>query len=140
MPVYASTSGFGAHRRHPSALMLIVGGHAVLIAAVMTAKMTMPPIVPDPPIIIDSIKLPPDPPPVPEPPVSKEPQAAAEVVALRPADQLADPDIRWADDRHHDPFRSPIRGRSSERTRFLTRPGRSIRRSASPPGSRRLNG
>ena len=27
MPVYASTSGFGVHKRHPSALLLIVGGH-----------------------------------------------------------------------------------------------------------------
>ena len=42
MPVYASTPGFTDHRRHPRALMLIIGGHAVLIAAVMTAKMDLP--------------------------------------------------------------------------------------------------
>lgn len=42
MPVYASTSGFGARRRHPHALLLIIGGHAILIAAVMTAKMDLP--------------------------------------------------------------------------------------------------
>ena len=66
MPVYASTSGFADHRRHPRALMLIVGGHAVLIAAVMTAKMDLPIRVFDPPIVVDPIPIPPEPPP-PEP-------------------------------------------------------------------------
>ena len=91
MPVYASTSGFGAQKRHPSALVLIVGGHAVLIAAVMTAKMTMPPRLPDPPIIVDSIKLPPDPPPVPNPPVSKKPQLPPESATYIPPTNLPIP-------------------------------------------------
>ena len=64
MPVYASTPGFAAHRRHPRALMLIVGGHAVLIAAVMTAKMEMPAkFIPD----ITRVRLLPSDPPPPEP-------------------------------------------------------------------------
>lgn len=63
MPVYASTPAFTDHRRHPRALMFIVGLHAVLIAAVMTAKMDLPIKILDPPIIIDSIRIPPPPPP-----------------------------------------------------------------------------
>jgi protein TonB len=66
MPVYASTPGFADYRRHPRALVLIVGGHAVLIAAVMTAKMDLPVRIFDPPIVIDQIRVPPPPPP-PEP-------------------------------------------------------------------------
>ena len=64
MPVYASTPGFAAHRRHPSALLLIVGGHAVLIAAVMTAKMDLPTkFIPD----ITRVRLLPSDPPPPDP-------------------------------------------------------------------------
>jgi periplasmic protein TonB len=64
MPVYASTSGFAGHRRHPRALLLIVGGHAVLIAAVMTAKMELPDkFIPD----ITRVKLLPSDPPPPDP-------------------------------------------------------------------------
>lgn len=64
MPVYASTSGFAGHRRHPRALLLIVGGHAVLIAAVMTAKMDLPDkFIPD----ITRVRLLPSDPPPPEP-------------------------------------------------------------------------
>lgn len=72
MPVYADTSGFAAYRRHPNALLFIVGGHAVLIAAVMTAKLAVPPRIVDPPIIVRPIPIPPDPPPIPDPPATKE--------------------------------------------------------------------
>ena len=72
MPVYADTSGFAAYRRHPNALLFIVGGHAVLIAAVMTAKLAVPPRIVDPPIIVRPIAIPPDPPPIPDPPATKE--------------------------------------------------------------------
>jgi protein TonB len=72
MPVYANISGFAVHRRHPNALLLIIGGHAALIAAVMTAKMVVPPRIPDPPIIVRPIPIPPDPPPVPDPPAAKD--------------------------------------------------------------------
>ena len=69
MSAYASTPGFAGNRRHPSALLLIVGGHAVLIAAVMTAKMDLPvKFIPD----ITRVRLlrndPPPPEPLPPPP------------------------------------------------------------------------
>ena len=73
MPVYASTSGFAGHRRHPRALMLIVGGHAILIAAVMTARMDLPRKVFDPPIVIEPIPIPK---PAPEPEVPPPPAKA----------------------------------------------------------------
>lgn len=72
MPVYASTSRFTEQRRHPTALMLIVGGHAALIAAVMTAKMIVPVLPKEPPIVVQPIPIPPDPPPNTEPPKQQE--------------------------------------------------------------------
>jgi protein TonB len=75
MPVYAPTSGFADQRRHPRALLLIVGVHAVLIGAVMTARMAVPVIEDHGPIVVDPIPIPPDPPPNPEPPKA-EPQQA----------------------------------------------------------------
>jgi periplasmic protein TonB len=72
MPVYASTSHFTQQRRHPRALLLIIGGHAALIAAVMSAKMAIPIIEKDGPIIVRPIPVPPDPPPNPEPPKQTE--------------------------------------------------------------------
>ena len=74
MPVYASTPGFADHRRHPRALMLIVGGHAVLIAAVMTAKMDLPIKIIDPGTVIRFIPEPVTPPPPPTPPKPVTPQ------------------------------------------------------------------
>ena len=71
MPVYADTPGFAAHRRHPRALMLIIGGHAVVIAAVMTAKMELPDkFIPD----ITEVELLPSDPPPPEPLPPPQPQ------------------------------------------------------------------
>jgi protein TonB len=75
MPVYAPTSGFADQRRHPRALLLIVGVHAVLIGAVMTARMAVPVIEDHGPIVVDPIPIPPHPPPNPEPPKA-EPQQA----------------------------------------------------------------
>lgn len=75
MPVYASTPGFADHRRHPRALMLIVGGHAVLIAAVMTAKMDLPIKIIDPGTVIQFIPEPVTPPPPPAPPKPVTPQS-----------------------------------------------------------------
>lgn len=71
MPVYASTPGFTEQRRYPTALLLIVGGHAALIAAVMTAKMVIPTMIKDPPIVLTPIPIPKDPPPLPDPPKSR---------------------------------------------------------------------
>ena len=69
MPAYTRTPGFAGNRRHPSAFLLIVGGHAVLIAVVMTAKMDLPvKFIPD----ITRVRLlssdPPPPEPSPPPP------------------------------------------------------------------------
>lgn len=72
MPVYASTHSFVEHRQHPKALLFIVGGHAVLIAAVMTAKMEIPMRIFDPPIVIEPIDIPKPPPPEPASPVKVE--------------------------------------------------------------------
>jgi len=64
--VYAPVPTFAAKRRHPSALTLIVIGHAVLIAAVMSARMDLPlPTLPQP-TKVELIPLP-KPPPPPEP-------------------------------------------------------------------------
>ena len=77
MPVYAPVAGFADQRRHPRALLLIVGAHAVLIGAVMTAKMAVPVTEREGPIIVDWIPTPVDPPPNPEPPQA-EPKAQAD--------------------------------------------------------------
>jgi protein TonB len=64
MSAYASTPDFAGNRRHPSALLFIVGGHAVLIAAVMTTKMDLPvKFIPD----ITRVRLLPNDPPPPDP-------------------------------------------------------------------------
>ena len=69
MPVYASTPGFADHRRHPRALFVIVGVHAVAIVAVMTAKMELPQkiIESGPLIFIPKPIDPPPPDPMPQP-------------------------------------------------------------------------
>jgi protein TonB len=82
MPVYASTQGFADQARHPRALMLIVGGHAVLVAAVMTAKMEVIPSIDPTRTVVELIKevkplppLSPEPvPPKPERPVQGDSQ------------------------------------------------------------------
>jgi len=72
MPVYAPTPRFGDQRRHPRALMLIVGVHAVAIVAVMTAKMDLPIRIKTPPTIVDFWPEPvPPPEKIPQPPSPK---------------------------------------------------------------------
>lgn len=71
MPVYASTAGFADHRRHPRALLFIVGGHAILIAAVMTAKMDVIATFDPQKTIVELIKVPPPPPPSPPAPTQE---------------------------------------------------------------------
>ena len=73
MPVYAPTVGFTEQKRHPNALLLIIGVHAVLIGAVMTAKMDLPDKIKGTiteVTFIDPVKPPPPPPqpPTPTPP------------------------------------------------------------------------
>jgi protein TonB len=73
MSVYASTPAYAERHRHPLALLLLVGGHAALFAAVLTAKMAVPILQPDPPIIVTPIPIPPDPQPIPEPKPRQDP-------------------------------------------------------------------
>lgn len=70
---YAPNSGFAEQGRHPRALLFIVGVHAVAIAAVMTAKMAVPIIRPEPPLVLRPIEIPPDPPPNVDPPKEHQP-------------------------------------------------------------------
>jgi protein TonB len=67
--------------------MLIVGGHAVLIAAVMTAKMDLPIKIIDPGTVIQFIPEPvtPPPPPAPPEPVTPQTQPASSPVDRVPA-------------------------------------------------------
>jgi protein TonB len=73
MPVYAKTPGFAEHRRHPNALIIIIGGHAALISAVMLARMDMPTKIIDPGTLIQWIPEPVDPPPQPPDPQPAKP-------------------------------------------------------------------
>jgi len=97
MPVYAPTPGFAVRRPHPKTLILIVGIHAVALAAVITAKMDVPVrFIPDPTEItfIDPPK-PPPPEPQPQPPKprpnSRIDQPTAVIPVPRPDEQTVDP-------------------------------------------------
>lgn len=90
MPVYASTPGFNEQRRYPTALLLIVGGHAALIAAVMTAKMVIPIVVKESPLVLTPIAIPPDPPPpidVPKPPLDLPQPPISKIDQIKPVIQ-----------------------------------------------------
>ena len=73
MLAYAAQTPRAATRAgSPKALLLIVAGHAALIAAVMAAKMEIIPIIPtDPPIVVNV-------PPEPAPPADPPPKAQAQ--------------------------------------------------------------
>ena len=90
MHVYASTPAFAERRRHPSALVLIVGAHAVLLAAVMTAKMDLPLPFDRTKTIVDLIPLP-EPPPPPEPQPQPQPQPPRDSAIDRPTQILPVP-------------------------------------------------
>jgi protein TonB len=61
MSVYAPVPAFADHARHPRALVLIIAGHAALLAAVMTAKMEVPFRI-FPPTVVKLIPIPKPPP------------------------------------------------------------------------------
>ena len=70
MTTYAPVPAFADGKRHPRALVLIVAGHAALLAAVMTAKMDLPmPFAPTPTTVelIAETTPPPELPPPPQP-------------------------------------------------------------------------
>ena len=83
MPVYAPTLGFADHRPHPRTLLLVVGAHAVLLAAVMSAKMDLPIAQAPTRTIVDLIDPPTPPPPEPTPPEPR--QQPRDSVIDRPA-------------------------------------------------------
>lgn len=68
MTVYAPRPGYAIGKPHPRTLALIVAGHAVLIAAVMTARMDLPTPFDPGKTIIDFVPLDPIPPENPPPP------------------------------------------------------------------------
>ena len=78
MATYAPVPAFAERKRHPRALILIVAGHAALLAAVMAAKMDVAqrfiPTVTD----VTLIPLPPDPPkqPPPDRPAQQQPRSS----------------------------------------------------------------
>lgn len=127
MSVYASTPAFAERRRSPKALLLIVGAHAVLITAVMTAKMAVPIFQPDPPIKIIPIKPQPEPPPpnppkaetqdVPRPPDSR-PYTPPKNVPV-PSDDLTGVDTS---DIPSPPDLGPIAGTSPDIGQYVPQP------------------
>ena len=71
MLAYAAKSRPAGRTGSPRALVLILAGHAVLIGAVMTAKMEMGPDLPFVPTKTIDIPIKPPPPPEPQPPQPK---------------------------------------------------------------------
>ena len=71
MTTYAPIPAFVDQKRHPHALLMILGAHAAVIAAVMMAKGYVPIRLPDPPTTIELIN---EPPPPPENPLPPQPQ------------------------------------------------------------------
>lgn len=66
MLAYAANRPVAVDRRpYPNAMLLIIGAHVAALAVVMSAKMDLPLRHKEPPTIVDSIKLPPQPPPPP---------------------------------------------------------------------------
>ena len=59
MTVYASTPSFAQKRPHPNTLVLIVAGHAAVLAAVMTAKTDVARHIFDPPTEVVFVPNPP---------------------------------------------------------------------------------
>lgn len=68
MTTYAPVPAFVEGKRHPATLVLILAGHAAVLAAVMMAKGYVPIPQLDPPTKIDLIQEPPPPPENPPPP------------------------------------------------------------------------
>lgn len=100
MPVYAPAVGLTEQRRHPSALLAIVGVHAVVIGAVMTAKMDLPQKIKGTITEVTLVDPPKPPPPEPQPqtpPKTNEP-AISKVDVPRPVLPIPIDDRPIADD------------------------------------------
>jgi protein TonB len=81
MLAYAAETRPAGRAGSPKALTLILAGHAILISAVMTAKMDLVPV--DPFSRTDLINIPIEPPPPPEPATKVEPEARQAITQER---------------------------------------------------------
>lgn len=84
MPAYATPSPAIGRRVSPTALVLIIGGHAAAIALLMSAKMDLPAKFRDVATIVEAIPIPQDPPPDPEPRPQPEAQPRDSVIDRTP--------------------------------------------------------
>lgn len=94
MTVYAPVPAFADRKRHPRALVLIVGAHAALLAAVMTAKMDLPGRFDPTRTDVELIPLPPEPAPNPPAPDPQQTQALTRTPQIIP---LPQPDVPAVD-------------------------------------------
>ena len=92
MPVYAPVPAFAVRKRHPRALLVIVGIHAAALAAVMTARMDLP--LPFDPTVT-KVKLVPEqkPPPENPPPRPRQERPAPRIDQLPRLVPLPQPDL-----------------------------------------------
>lgn len=87
---------YAAHRRphrrlSPSALTLIIGGHALAVGWLITAKMEVNPFVPKTPLTVETIPLPPEPPPPPDPQAEQQPEPRQPSSTITPTPPLYPP-------------------------------------------------
>lgn len=82
MATYAPVPAFAERKRHPHALILVVAGHAAVLAALMAAKMDMPTPFEPTRTTIDLIEVPQPPPP--EPLEPQQPRQPSQSVIDRP--------------------------------------------------------
>ncbi len=82
MATYAPVPPFAERKSYPRALVVIVAGHAALIAAVMLAKMDLPSVIVPTVTKVDLIEAPKPPPP--NPPEPRQTSGPAPSVIDRP--------------------------------------------------------
>jgi protein TonB len=80
MPIYAPAPAFARRGGHPNAMLVLVGAHVAVIAAVMSAKMDLPTRIFDPPIVIEPIAIPEPTLPVEPPPPAADPRPSKPVI------------------------------------------------------------
>ena len=93
MSTYAPVPAFLEGKRHPGTLVLILAGHAAVLAAVMMAKGYVPTPLIDPPTIIDLIKEPQPPPENPPPPQPDQRSAVDRPTTVVPTPLPNIPDV-----------------------------------------------
>ena len=113
MTVYASTPSFAQRRPHPKTLILIIAGHAAVLAAVMAAKTDVARHIFDPPTDVIFVPNPPPPEPLPPPPPTQDHPVTKPIVSrpivdiptIRPDDPI---DTVTRDDPVVPPFIEPL--------------------------------